>query len=280
MTDDELLRGLGVEVGRSTEPGTVLRHIMEAHDALDPASDRAAQLRRVFIRRLTHDVPDALQEELGRFLTEHIQPSDFTGIEVEAPGQAAVLCELLYRFRYDMEDRAEQIQRHVDHLLKAVLQRFEQAGELEKMFKLLQIAPSHSHSDPELMRLRSRAHLYEMRRGLKLRRLLYGYMLLQALLVLVVFPVLFINAENGELQRRIEEATSVSLEDEAAPQTLSYLDGVYWSIITAASIGYGDITPRTVVGQMIAATLGTMGVLTVGVMAGLILFWITPRSLD
>jgi hypothetical protein len=31
---------------------------------------------------------------------------------------------------------------------------------------------------------------------------------------------------------------------------------------------------------MIAATLGTIGVLSVGVVAGLILHWLTPRSLE
>jgi hypothetical protein len=33
-------------------------------------------------------------------------------------------------------------------------------------------------------------------------------------------------------------------------------------------------------GKMIAATLGTIGVLSVGVVAGLILHWLTPRSLE
>jgi hypothetical protein len=33
-------------------------------------------------------------------------------------------------------------------------------------------------------------------------------------------------------------------------------------------------------GRIIAATLGIMGVITIGVIAGLILNWITPRRLD
>ena len=60
----------------------------------------------------------------------------------------------------------------------------------------------------------------------------------------------------------------------------SYADGLYWSLITAASIGYGDITPQTSVSRVIAATLGIMGVITIGVIAGLILNWITARSID
>jgi hypothetical protein len=45
-------------------------------------------------------------------------------------------------------------------------------------------------------------------------------------------------------------------------------------------VGYGDVTPRSNEGRIIAAVLGTMGVLTIGVLAGLILNWITPRQLD
>lgn len=107
---------------------------------------------------------------------------------------------------------------------------------------------------------------------------MYGYLLLQTLLILVIFPLLFINAENGKLQDQIENATKVELPEEQR-RTFSYLDGLYWSLITAASIGYGDITPRTSVGRIIAAILGMSGVITVGVIAGLILNWITPRPL-
>jgi voltage-gated potassium channel len=53
-----------------------------------------------------------------------------------------------------------------------------------------------------------------------------------------------------------------------------------WSLITAASIGYGDVTPHTGIGKGIAAALGIMGVITVGVIAGLILNWISPRTID
>jgi voltage-gated potassium channel Kch len=111
------------------------------------------------------------------------------------------------------------------------------------------------------------------------RRILYGYLILQAILVLIVFPLLFIHYENGEIARAIEKAANVDLPPESR-QYLSYADGLYWSIITAASIGYGDVTPVTQGGKIIAALLGTMGVLTVGVIAGLILNWITPRELD
>jgi hypothetical protein len=60
---------------------------------------------------------------------------------------------------------------------------------------------------------------------------------------------------------------------------LTFSEGMYWAVITASSIGYGDVTPTTTTGRMIAGTLGTMGVITVGILAGLVLDWITPRRI-
>jgi len=97
-------------------------------------------------------------------------------------------------------------------------------------------------------------------------------------LVLVVFPYLFINAENGRLQNEVEELANVELGDEGY-QLLTFSEGMYWAIITASSIGYGDVTPTTTTGRVIAGTLGTMGVITVGILAGLVLDWITPRRI-
>jgi voltage-gated potassium channel len=74
-------------------------------------------------------------------------------------------------------------------------------------------------------------------------------------------------------------ASGVELGDEGY-RLFTYAEALYWTIITAASVGYGDITPLTNTGRIIAATLGVMGVVTIGVIAGLILRWITPRSID
>lgn len=118
-----------------------------------------------------------------------------------------------------------------------------------------------------------------MRRVRRSRRWLYSYLVLQVILIVLIFPLLFMYAENGALQQRIEDATKLDMPEEER-QFLSYTDGLYWSLITAGSIGYGDITPRTGMGRAIAAILGVMGVITVGVIAGLILSWMTPRRLE
>ena len=83
------------------------------------------------------------------------------------------------------------------------------------------------------------------------------------------------------VQQQIEELTEVDLSPpEEGVQLLDFTDALYWSIITAASIGYGDITPQTEVGRAIAGALGLMGVITIGVIAGLILDWVSPRRID
>ncbi|MEZ4615957.1 MAG: potassium channel family protein [Caldilineaceae bacterium] len=240
----------------------------------------AAEARLAFLLMIkTH--PPLLQEpESAQFLANKIVPEDFKKLQWAAPTQMLEFCELLYGFHFAHEEVTEQVRTHVQHLLQHALRHFEERADWEQLFTLIQVAPTSPIMDSvELRRLRYLARTYEMRRVLRNQRILYSYLTMQALFVLVIFPFLFINAENGELQRRVEALTDVSIGDEGY-RLFSYTDGLYWSIVTAASIGYGDITPMTTTGKMIAAVLGTMGVVTVGVIAGLVLKWVTPRSLD
>jgi voltage-gated potassium channel Kch len=101
----------------------------------------------------------------------------------------------------------------------------------------------------------------------------------QAVLVILLFPVLFVYAENGAIQHKVERATGVEFPEEEH-RIYTYSDGLYWSLVTAGTVGYGDVTPVTNLGRALAAMLGVMGVLTSGVIAGLILQWIVPRQLD
>ena len=65
----------------------------------------------------------------------------------------------------------------------------------------------------------------------------------------------------------------------APRQFFTFADSLYWSVITYGAIGYGDISPVTHEGKILAGLHGLMGVLTTGIIAGLILNWITPREL-
>jgi hypothetical protein len=263
----------------------VLQELLDLYDHLSKQQEAAApQVRQAFLQVLGHSPRDLVDLQKSQhvtcFLAEQVEPEDFLGLTWQTPDQVLTYCELLYSFPFENDTQAEHIRAHVRTLLTQALLVFERQGDLEKLFTLLQLAPATSMlEDHELQRLHSRAYVYEQRRVQRTRRLLYGYLLVQALLIVLVFPLLFINAENGALQDQIEQAAGVELAEEGR-RYFRYSDGLYWALITAASIGYGDITPQTNVGRIIAATLGVFGVVTVGVIAGLILNWISPRILD
>lgn len=46
--------------------------------------------------------------------------------------------------------------------------------------------------------------------------------------------------------------------------------GVYWSIVTMTTVGYGDIAPHTVPGQILAAMLMTLGYVIIAVPTGIL----------
>ena len=236
---------------------------------------------RLAILLLIQENPSLLQDAaVVDFLVSHIETTDFEQIRWQTADQMLEFCDMLYSFPFSSDSVAEQVQVHVRQLLQNELQRLEEQKEWEQLFRLVEIAPTSSlMADVELRRLRHLARAYELRRVNRNRRILYAYLIVQVLLVMVVFPFLFINAENGALQRQVEKLADVEIGDEGY-RLFTYTDGVYWAVITAASIGYGDITPMTTTGKFIAAILGTLGVVTVGVIAGLVLKWITPRALD
>jgi voltage-gated potassium channel len=49
-------------------------------------------------------------------------------------------------------------------------------------------------------------------------------------------------------------------------EKVSYLDGVWWAVVTATTVGYGDIAPETVGMRMVAVIVIVTGLLTVAVM--------------
>jgi len=287
VIDDEQLAGMVAHARAATTRAAreeVLDRLITGYEQVATGDPEAARnIRRAFLLALEETGGDPAVERFSHFLAEQVEPRDFETIRWQNPNQVIVFCELLYSLQTPDEPVAARVRAHVRHLLRHALHQFEGRGETEKMFQLLRMAPTTPDmtGDAELLRLRNRVYLYEMRRVGRNRRLLAAFLLLQLVFIVVVFPLLFINAENGAIQEAIEETAEVDLEDDpAAPQNLSYLDGVYWSLITASSIGYGDVTPRTNTGRIIAATLGVMGVITTGLLAGLILTWVVPRSLD
>ena len=240
----------------------LLLELLQRHEQL--SGKEARNVRHAFLK-LVETSPELLaEEEISHFLAEQVEADDFDDYAWETPNHVISFYEMLFGFRFQDDGLSEKLSGHARALLKRALHSYEQNGQKEEMFELLRLAPTPlTASDPELWRLRHQAYLYETKRIRRRRQFLYGYLILQFLLILVVFPLLFVNAENGKLQDQIENATKVQMPEEAR-RSFTYLDGLYWSVITAGSIGYGDITPRTSVGRIIASVLGMSGVITVG----------------
>jgi len=57
------------------------------------------------------------------------------------------------------------------------------------------------------------------------------------------------------------------LERESNPQLSHFPDALWWAVVTATTVGYGDITPRTGLARVIATALMVMGIGLIGVVA-------------
>lgn len=284
----DILPAHTVEEISEAERDELLNTILTAHDGAetnqgeqrDESSLEPSQLRIAFLRLVRKEPELLMREEVAHFLAHTIKPDDFDALQWESPEHMIEFCEALYGIRFPTDAITKRVREHVSFLVRQALQQYEQLDDRESLYQLMRIAPvSMMMNDTELLRLRHLAHSYEIRRVRRNRWWLYAYLILQVVLVVVVFPYLFIYAENGVIQHKVEELADVELGDEGY-RLFSYADGLYWSVITAGSIGYGDITPYTTTGKIMAGILGTMGVITAGVIAGLVLKWITPRHLD
>ncbi len=48
----------------------------------------------------------------------------------------------------------------------------------------------------------------------------------------------------------------------------SFVDGLWWSLVTATTVGYGDIAPRELEGRLVAAVLMIVGIGTISMITG------------
>ncbi len=57
-------------------------------------------------------------------------------------------------------------------------------------------------------------------------------------------------------------------------------DAIYWSVVTLTTVGYGDLTPVTESGRLVAMVIMTSGVALVGVLSGYLVSYFTPETED
>ena len=53
-------------------------------------------------------------------------------------------------------------------------------------------------------------------------------------------------------------------------ENMKFIDALWWSFVTATTVGYGDISPQTGLGRLIASVLMLVGIGTIGMITGTI----------
>lgn len=157
--------------------------------------------------------------------------------------------------------------RRVASVIKSASQAFIKEGRFEEAFSIFfQLAPAIDQMDSDLYTIRNALSLYERKRALKVQRALVFTLIAVISSVIFIMPTLFLMAENPF---RVSQGLG----------EIPFGGALYWSFITFATVGYGDIVPLTSAGKGLALILGISGVLTGGIIAGLILGAVTQRRL-
>ncbi len=61
------------------------------------------------------------------------------------------------------------------------------------------------------------------------------------------------------------------------PQIINYTDAIWWAIVTITTVGYGDITPETGIGRLLAAILMFVGIGIIGTFTSAISTYFASR---
>jgi hypothetical protein len=161
----------------------------------------------------------------------------------------------------------EESHRRVQDLVKHAALRFASERRLEEAFELLSSVRLHlDPSDPALFRLLNALLRHEHKRVARRRRRLLWLLATVLAYLFFISPTVFVRLENPH---RVANAMGV----------LDWSEGLYWSIITSTTVGYGDIVPHTPYGRLFGLFNALLGVLLMGVVAGLILSTLSPRRL-
>lgn len=81
------------------------------------------------------------------------------------------------------------------------------------------------------------------------------------LLLLIVSSLAMLDAERGAPESSIE----------------TYPEALWWSMVTVTTVGYGDFSPVTATGRLIAVTLMIAGIALLGVITATLASWLVER---
>jgi voltage-gated potassium channel len=112
-----------------------------------------------------------------------------------------------------------------------------------------------------VLRVGSVAALAHKRAAQSLHARVTTYVVSAALVSLIVGGVAMREAERGSAERNI----------------LTFADGLWWSMTTVTTVGYGDLYPTTAAGRFVALGLMLVGIALLGVVTAAIAAWFVER---
>lgn len=195
----------------------------------------------------------------------HLKGENLAGIPWDSVQEIATAAEAFYNLT-EQGLSSEEVNTRVRDLVKYAGAGFAGQGRWEDLFQLLcEVHVADNTMDADFYRLKNTVLLYEQKRVVGLRRLLKNFIFGVLVLVLLVSPALFLMFEN-------KHRSAIGYED------LTFFDALYWSVITSGTVGYGDIVPLTMPGRVLAMLDSLLVIVLLGVIAGLILSYLTPRN--
>jgi hypothetical protein len=237
--------------------------LSQIYPTLAPADpDFASRTHTILLRDLREPRKTLSHPSCSWLVMTHLREENMAHIPWVSTEEVASAAECFYGF-CEGGLTADESHRRVRDLVKFAGVHFLHQHRYEEVFRLLTRVPvPGSLMDADLFRLRNTLILYEQRRVRRVRRLLFASIVAVVLFIVFCSPILFLAFENPGREK-----------------PWSLFDAVYWSIITATTLGYGDIVPQTTAGKLLAACDSGLGVTLTGVIAGFILSHVTPRQL-
>lgn len=105
--------------------------------------------------------------------------------------------------------------------------------------------------------------LFKMIKFIKLIRIIILLENFRIIISKVIEINLLTYAIAGTINTMFLGAIGISIAEE-----ISFWDALWWSFVTATTVGYGDITPRTVIGKCIASILMVSGIVFISMLTG------------
>ena len=244
------------------QAAAILSHVYS--EIADKNKDFAKRVHILYLKHLLKPNKDFGHPICNWLASTHLKGESLAGIPWESVSEVSTAAEAFY----DLTESglsSEEINVRVRDLVKYAGIGFAERNRWEDLFRLISnVHVAENTMDSDFFRLKNTVLLYEQRRVVRLRGIMRNFILGVLILVVFISPSLFMLFEN---EYRLASGY----------QKLTFFDALYWSIITAGTVGYGDIVPFTVTGRALAMFDSLLVIVLLGVVAGLILSYMTPR---